>query len=157
MGTLVYYNTQLTLAVGAQDVVADLAFDVVSGEVYVIRELDLILQAYPDTANTHHDVWLSVLKGGRATWDPWTDGFAVDIIGQLVNNSTARGYGSFPLETPEQGYIADDPYFANLVRLGLSTPVNVAGGNVTLSARMTAERVKQTAAITDLMYRRANT
>lgn len=157
MGTLVYYNAALTLAVGAQHVVNDCTFDSVDGSVYRIKEVDLIWNAASDTGNTWYSLWLSVLKDGRASFNPFSEGFAADIIGNNVKVQAADPFGGKPFETPEDGYLADDPYFQNNVRFGISGNANVAGGDVTLALRMTAERVKRTSEISDLMYGRSYT
>lgn len=152
--TDIYYNTSLTLGVGAQNVYADLDFDVVDGFVYRIKEADLILYSSLDTANTHHTSWFSVLKDGRTTYNAITGGFPGDIIGLV---SKPKGFMTIPFESSEAGYIANDPYFDNRVRLGLSSFVNVAGGAVTLHARIVAERIKATTEIRQLMYNRSYT
>ena len=69
----------------------------------------------------------------------------------------SRTLKSCPLESGEQGYLADDPYFENTVRLGFSATANVAGASAKLWARVVAERVKATNEIRQLMYNRSYT
>lgn len=157
MATTIYYNTALTLAVGQTDVFTDLEFDIVDGSVYRLVEADLLFNGVLDSANGWHCGWMSVLKDGRATYNPFNDNFPGDIIGNIINIQATRPFGGFPFESPSQGYIADDPYFEYRLRLGLSTAVAVAGGAVTIGARVVAERVTATATIRQLMYNRSYT
>lgn len=155
--TIEYYNGEITVPVGSKDGVNDLTFDQVDGYVYLLKELDFIFSTSADTANNWHAVWLSVLKDGRASYNPFTEGFDPDIIGTDVILKTTTSYGIRKIEREAGGYVVDDPYFTYNLRMGVSAAANVAVANIVLPFRAVAERVKATQAIQAQMYGRSYT
>lgn len=153
--SLHYINSNISIIVGSSSAVADLTFDVVDGSVYRIREADLVINQSGDSANAYFTYWLSVLKDGRTSYAPFSEGFAGDIIGHRIVPDSEILYGAVPVQSAERGYLADDPFFESIVRFGGSGAVNVAGAAVSARIRLVAERVKATAEIRQQMYNRS--
>lgn len=152
-----YFSGGMEIPIGSATIWKDIDPDQQDGYVFQLMEVDLIVKGSSDTANTHHDVWLSVLESGRMIYNPFQDGFEPDILGTDGIVKASDPYIVMQLERGgRQGYLVDNAYFADRVRLGMSTPNNVAGGTAYLGYRLGIDRVKATQAIFEEMYRRSH-